>query len=568
MSAGSDSESSTVRDRGHVVRAPRHAGAWSAVTGLLSVAALAVAMTSGVAEAQEPAPGPALDTPEFEHGRTFQTLGGKIRFTLAGDAAALPTRFRGCLRWKRAGGCSGAKPCDDASSTSVWVRRVEDKEGTPGGVYEVTLPDALQELPKGQKYQGYGVLGIVSAAELDLRPSTGAIPEGWPFVRDIGVTSVRYAAFNAIVAILLAGWLLNSFAQYLGVPGPADRGKTVVERAARGFSVPLRLISTASGWASLSQLQIVLWTFVIGAGAIYVMTLNGSLIPISTGTLALLGIAGGAVVLSEVKNQQSDSSTVAPAVVTGIGVANETDSEMTVSWSPPQGTAPPLVYLIQYKDSSGTWHTVSRDLRATKVRIVGLQPSTEYEVRIVASNVAGSGPEATIKATTTAAVAQGTPVSGLGTNIITPTKISLGWASATGNATYRIEQRRHDGDDAWVLVKEALAATTVDIDGLSPATDYDVRVRMDSVVGVWSPVMTVRTAVQARTPRWSDVVTDADRPGQIDVTRVQMLFFTVISAVFVSLSIIRSGTIPDIPGTYVGLMGISNGLYVTAKFIR
>jgi hypothetical protein len=53
-----------------------------------------------------------------------------------------------------------------------------------------------------------------------------------------------------------------------------------------------------------------------------------------------------------------------------------------------------------------------------------------------------------------------------------------------------------------------------------------------------------------------------------NLTRVQMLFFTVISAFFVAFSIIDTGTIPEIDPTYVALMGISNGVYVTAKFVR
>jgi len=61
-------------------------------------------------------------------------------------------------------------------------------------------------------------------------------------------------------------------------------------------------------------------------------------------------------------------------------------------------------------------------------------------------------------------------------------------------------------------------------------------------------------------------VTDTDRPAETDVTRVQMLFFTVISACFVAQKIAFSGAIPEIPGSYVTLIGISNGVYLTAKF--
>ena len=70
----------------------------------------------------------------------------------------------------------------------------------------------------------------------------------------------------------------------------------------------------------------------------------------------------------------------------------------------------------------------------------------------------------------------------------------------------------------------------------------------------------------ARTPRWSDLVTSGD-DGEIDVTRLQMLFFTVITALFVTIKIVASYTIPEIPDGFLVLMGISNGVYVSKKFI-
>ena len=53
----------------------------------------------------------------------------------------------------------------------------------------------------------------------------------------------------------------------------------------------------------------------------------------------------------------------------------------------------------------------------------------------------------------------------------------------------------------------------------------------------------------------------------MDVTRVQMLLFTVIAAGFVLLQIGRESEIPEIPAGILVLMGISNGVYLTAKFI-
>jgi hypothetical protein len=74
-------------------------------------------------------------------------------------------------------------------------------------------------------------------------------------------------------------------------------------------------------------------------------------------------------------------------------------------------------------------------------------------------------------------------------------------------------------------------------------------------------------ASSSREPRWADLISDPD--GQVDgpdVTRLQMLFFTVVSAVFVLMQVLNTYVIPDIPQGYQILMGISNGIYVGGKF--
>jgi hypothetical protein len=69
-------------------------------------------------------------------------------------------------------------------------------------------------------------------------------------------------------------------------------------------------------------------------------------------------------------------------------------------------------------------------------------------------------------------------------------------------------------------------------------------------------------AVNPKPPRWSDLVI-VDRT--IDITRVQMLIFTLISAAFVILKVLVGYTIPDIPLNFQMLMGISNGIYVIGR---
>jgi hypothetical protein len=65
-----------------------------------------------------------------------------------------------------------------------------------------------------------------------------------------------------------------------------------------------------------------------------------------------------------------------------------------------------------------------------------------------------------------------------------------------------------------------------------------------------------------REARWSDLVI-VDRT--IDITRVQMLIFTLISAAFVILKVLVGYAIPDIPVNFQMLMGISNGIYVVGR---
>ena len=73
-----------------------------------------------------------------------------------------------------------------------------------------------------------------------------------------------------------------------------------------------------------------------------------------------------------------------------------------------------------------------------------------------------------------------------------------------------------------------------------------------------------------QTPRWSDLIVNDQNTAvrEIDVSRVQMLLFTLISAVFVISKVITAYVIPEIPVGYLTLMGISNGVYVGSKVVR
>jgi hypothetical protein len=134
-----------------------------------------------------------------------------------------------------------------------------------------------------------------------------------------------------------------------------------------------------------------------------------------------------------------------------------------------------------------------------------------------------------------------------------------------GAAThYAVQYRVHDSDEVWRDATKDVARTSFTVSGLRPGTFYDCRVIARNAFGNGPPSRGEHATTGPHVPRWSDLVYSE---GQIDVTRVQMLFFTVISAVFVGLKVLTSGEIPEIPSGYLVLMGISNGVYLTAKFV-
>ena len=349
--------------------------------GLGFAAAIAVALLIAPRDNRSPDLPASLDSPHpfltqvkasVDPLTHWQPRSGQIRITLesTGNANLADSNLSVYFRWRT------------RSNTGEWMRtpnvHVVDLQNAQKLTVAAEVPELppapLNGLPGWISGNGNGVgefLGLVPVAEIwvSARANGNAGDALADVVESIGVTNTWAALGAALGAIFLLAWFLKGF-KPLGL---------------KGSNLFLQIIETRGRRASLSQFQIVLWMFVIGAATAYVMVLSGNLIPLTEGTLALLGISGLATLGSQLA---------------------------------PRGTA----------------------------------------------------------------------------------------------------------DQA-----EAVAA---------------------------------REAVAA--PSWRDLIAS---DGEIDVTRLQMLFFTVLIAVFVSIHVIDSFQIPEIPPSFLGLMGLSNGVYLLSKFL-
>jgi hypothetical protein len=433
------------------------------------------------------------------------------------------------------------------------------------------IPDALpddwwpQRLFETASASDSTLLGMVPLAAVRVTGTNAAGARVMDAPLTVGVTRYLASFLFAVLMIVVAFVAVDRFARHRNIPGTNPL---------------LRVITTPSGVASLSQMQIMLWSFVVGGSAIYVMALSGSMIDITTGTLALLGITGIATVGSKIKANTDAATAAAASPLTAPGapaalalMTPATDSVVRLTWPPPTTGGTASFYTVQYRLNAGPgpWVTARSSLATTSSTIIGLSQATAYDFQVIGANAVSAGPAVALTNVTTAAAP---PAGGLGgvftltaTALPGGTQVLLSWTAAPA-AAFQPQYRRHDSDEDWTAAPHVTQPNAA-IPRLAPYTDYDVRVLAlnpaTGALGAPSPIITVRTAASQRTPQWSDLVI-SDGGHDIDVTRVQMLFFTVVSAIFVTLRVLTSNVIPEIPEGFVLLMGISNGVYLTSKF--
>lgn len=185
---------------------------------------------------------------------------------------------------------------------------------TPGVAnFSVGVPPGLPEAPEGmfdriRNGMRFSGLGAVPIADMRLigYTDTGIV---FDVVRPVGITRPWVAAAIALGASLTAMLVIYGIAVPPRGPSIRDRFGPLL-----GLRWVLLLVCDATGRASLSRFQVLLWTVLIATGSVYVMALSGQLINVTPGALVLLGIAGGASLLTNV------AQPIAPAEVGSVPV--------------------------------------------------------------------------------------------------------------------------------------------------------------------------------------------------------------------------------------------------------
>lgn len=231
----------------------------------------------------------------------WRPRGSEVRFTIRNPGGTVEvTKVRVCFGW------SSANAAFRESQPLIGSSQVRSISNDTGAVEYGAMVPSLRPVPasdwwprrivSGTPYIFTGVF-TVPVADMVVEVTTVAGPI--VVTTQVGVTSVIVAWVVVALVVALVWLIMDRITRY---------------RRVAGHNLLLRIISTRDGYASLSQLQIVLWTLVVGLSAIYVMTLSGNLISISDGTLVLLGIASVTALAARIPVTGQPATPANPAV--------------------------------------------------------------------------------------------------------------------------------------------------------------------------------------------------------------------------------------------------------------
>ncbi len=159
-----------------------------------------------------------------------------------------------------------------------------------------------------------------------------------------------------------------------------------------------------------------------------------------------------------------------------VNIINITDTTAEISWTEDPGGA---TYILKYRPvGDPTWTEVA--LTVTNYAFTALAPLTEYEVEVVpvCNDDQNQPVQGTPAQTTFETKCDPTPPSGLQVTQITATSAEVSWNPAPniGNAAVYKLLYRETGVANWTEVDINVPTTTHTLTGLTPYTNYEVKV--------------------------------------------------------------------------------------------
>ncbi|HEX3675690.1 MAG TPA: fibronectin type III domain-containing protein [Rhizomicrobium sp.] len=478
---------------------------------------------------------------------SWQPQDGHVQFTIKSVEGTSPSSIgnmevRVCFGWPNKVSKSGDTEQSLTPFATTYLQTVaRDNDSV---TYETTLPEQLWGLEahpptfgdviadvwnrwtgdQRHVYDGWGVVPILDMHVVartiggsDADPAGAASdPNSLDVILPVGLSFRVVALGITFLLVALAWWMLLRWARHRGVSG--------------GWVITI--ISNRNGYASLSQFQILLWTVVIGAGAIYVMALSGSLIEIPPQALALLGISGFSALSAAIKSQQSGDNPPAataqaagadapqpptrPAAVRNLQALSTGSTDVLLFWQPGEGGLPVVAYEVAPVLPAGSALVAPQGGGASPfAQIPGLEAGRHYaySVTAIAAGDVRSDPVSVYFTTETAAPGTLPRVGNLKVALPDSDNIpQLAWNAANKADAYFVQYRRA-GIAQWSTASDPVsgnvtpvlgAKTTVR--GLDYVTPYEFRVIgvKDGRQGDASGIVSITTATHA--PRWSDLV--------------------------------------------------------------
>ncbi len=165
-------------------------------------------------------------------------------------------------------------------------------------------------------------------------------------------------------------------------------------------------------------------------------------------------------------------SPLPPPAPTGVAANAAGSTSVTVTWT--DGSTNETGFEVAQRTGGGSFVTaVTTAADAVSATVTGLSPSTAYDFQVTAVNANGSNAGAAASLTMPPAAP-----TGLSASAASSTAVDLSWTDASTDETgFAIEYRRTE-DAAWTAfgTAPAAAAESATVTGLSPGTDYELRV--------------------------------------------------------------------------------------------